>query len=116
VLVASVPPLGREHLFSPYTPESIVDACIAHVEPESMRAAFIDQITRLPRPVSITTPLLVLGGEDDGMVSNVEVRATAQTYRTEAELFPRMGHNMMVEPDWARVAERIGGWLATQEL
>jgi len=43
--------------------------------------------------------LPVLGGEDDG---------------TEAELIPRMGHNMMLEPERALVAERIEGWLANQ--
>jgi pimeloyl-ACP methyl ester carboxylesterase len=81
-----------------------------------MRAAFVDLITRLPKPASVTTPLLVLGGEDDGTISSAEVRATAQAYRTEAELFPRMGHNMMLEPEWARFAERIEGWLVTQGL
>ncbi len=39
------------------------------------------------------------------MVTKVEVRATARAYRTEAEFFPGMGHNMMLEPGWAGVAE-----------
>ena len=44
--------------------------------------------------------MLVLGAADDGMVTNAEVRATARAYRTEAEFFPGMGHNMMQEPAW----------------
>jgi pimeloyl-ACP methyl ester carboxylesterase len=113
--LVNTPTLGREHLFSPYTPESIVDACIVRLEPESMRAAFLDQLTRLPKPAS-TTPMLVLGGEDDGTITTAEVRATARAYRTEAELFPRMGHDMMLEPDWARVAQRIEEWLVGRGL
>jgi hypothetical protein len=68
----------------------------------------------VPKPASVTTPLPVLGGEDGGTVSYVEVRATAQAYRTQAELIPRMGHNMMLDPERARVAERIEGRLANQ--
>jgi hypothetical protein len=60
--------------------------------------------------------MLVLGGEDDGTITTAEVRATARAYRTEAELFPRMEHNMMLEPDWARVAQRIEEWLVGRGL
>lgn len=62
----------------------------------------------------VTTPILVLGAEYDGFVSPAEVRATARAHRTEPEFF-RMGHNMMLEPGWADVAERIREWLQAQE-
>jgi pimeloyl-ACP methyl ester carboxylesterase len=109
-------PLAREHLFSPYTPAEIVESCIARVEPDSLRAVFINQLFGLPDTKRITTPLLVLGGIEDGMISNGQVRATARAYDTEATLFPRMGHNMMVEPGWRAVAEHIGAWLAERNL
>jgi alpha-beta hydrolase superfamily lysophospholipase len=60
--------------------------------------------------------MLVLGAADDGMVTNAEVRATARAYRMEAEFFPDMGHNMMQEPAWKGVAERIDAWLRTRRL
>jgi hypothetical protein len=44
-----------------------------------------------------------------------DVRATARAYRTEPEFFD-MGHNMMLEPGWADVAERIHAWLETRNL
>jgi hypothetical protein len=50
------------------------------------------------------------------MVTHAEVRATARAYRTEAEFFTGMGHNMMLEPGWAGVAERIQAWLQTRDL
>jgi pimeloyl-ACP methyl ester carboxylesterase len=108
--------LAREHLFCAHTPEPIVESCAARVQPDSLRAVFMDQIIRLPNPRRVTTPMLVLGGEDDGTITNDEVRATAHAYGTEAELFARMGHNMMLEPGWAQVAERIHTWLATRGL
>lgn len=70
----------------------------------------------LPKPSRVATPLLVLGGEDDGTISTDEVRATARAYGTQAEFFPKMGHNMMLEPGWADVAERIQTWLCTRGL
>lgn len=110
------PRLAREHLFSEHTPESIVASCASRVEPDSLRAVFIDQALRLPKPHRVTTPVLVLGGEDDGTISNDEVRATARAYGTRAELFPRMGHNLMLEPGWRQVAGRICEWLAERAL
>ncbi len=114
--LVNTPPLAREHLFSARTPEPIVESCTAGVQPESLRAAFVDALFRLPKPRRVNTPLLILGAEDDGFISNHRVRATARTYRTQAELFPGMGHNMMLEPGWAHVAERIHAWLCAQGL
>jgi len=46
-----------------------------------------------------------------------EARATARAYDTEAEIiFSDIGHNMMLEPGWQAVAERIVGWLTGRGL
>jgi pimeloyl-ACP methyl ester carboxylesterase len=110
------PSLVREHLFSAGTPDGIVESCAASVQSEAVLASLIDPLTRRVRSKRVTTPVLVLGAEEDGMVTNAEVRATARAYRTEAEFFPGMGHNMMLEPGWTGVAERIDGWLQTRDL
>src|SRR6516165_8673357 len=44
---------------------------------------------------------LPLGAEDDIVFTQREVRATAAAYHTEAEIYPRMAHDMMLEPGWA---------------
>jgi alpha-beta hydrolase superfamily lysophospholipase len=98
------------------TPDDIVESCAASVESEAVRASLIDPLIRRVRSKRVTTPILVLGAEEDGMVTNAEVRATARAYRTEAEFFPGMGHNMMLEPGWAPVAQRIHAWLHTRDL
>jgi alpha-beta hydrolase superfamily lysophospholipase len=55
--------------------------------------------------------MLVLGAENDVIFTQREIRATAAAYHTEAEIFPDMAHNMMLEPGWAAVAKRIHAWL-----
>src|ERR1700744_5191275 len=109
-------PLVREHLFSAHTPDDIVESCAARVQPEAVRASLVDPLFRRVRTSRVSTPMLVLGAAHDGMVTNAEVRATAKAYNTDAEFFPDMGHNMMQEPGWAGVAERIDAWLGTREL
>jgi pimeloyl-ACP methyl ester carboxylesterase len=110
------PPLVREHLFSAHTPDDIVDSCAASVQSEAVRASLIDPLIRRVRSKRVTTPVLVLGAAEDGMVTNAEVRATARAYQTEAEFFGGMGHNMMLEQGWPDVAERIQTWLRGHDL
>jgi len=61
-------------------------------------------------------PMLVLGAKDDGSRIDGDVSAAARTYQTDAELFPDMGHVMMLEPGWEAVPERIVGWLSGRGL
>lgn len=111
------PRMCREQLFSPGTPDDIVQACAARVQDESMRAAGYDMVFgKKPKPAQVRTPVLVLGAEQDGFVHPNDVRATARGYRTRAEFFPGMGHNMMVEPGWQAVADRIISWLGDRLL
>lgn len=110
----ATPALAREYLFCADTPEDIVEACRQQAGAESVRAAMTDPMVRRVRTRRVTTPILVLGAEHDGFVSPGDVRATARAYGTEPEFFS-MGHNMMLEPGWADVAERIRDWLQTHE-
>lgn len=63
----------------------------------------------LPQPHKVTTPLLVLGGTKDAVFLPREVEARAQAYQT-------MAHDMMLEPNWQAVAERMAGWLTERGL
>ncbi len=40
-----------------------------------------------------------------------EVNAAARAYRTQAVIFPRMAHGMMLEAGWQSGADRIIQWL-----
>jgi pimeloyl-ACP methyl ester carboxylesterase len=109
------PALAREFVFSAHTPDSIVEACSARLEPESKRAAR-ETVNPLPDAGLVTAPMLVLGAQDDGSRIDGDASAVAGIYHADVELFPDMGHVMMLEPGWQAVAESIDGWLETQGL
>ena len=113
--LVNTPRLARESLFCESTPQVTVEACAARVQPGSRRAGAGGMFVRV-RPSRVTTPLLVLDGENDAALTKDEVRATASAYGTQAGFFPNMGHNMMIEPGWPDVAERIHTWLSTRDL
>lgn len=106
--------LARYYLFCADTPEAIVQSCWDRAGPESIRAAMTDPMFRRVKTRQVSTPMLVLGARHDGFVSMRAVRATARSYRTQPEFFD-MGHNMMLEPGWPDVAERIHTWLQARD-
>jgi pimeloyl-ACP methyl ester carboxylesterase len=110
--IGATPALAREAFFSESTPDDDVARCCAQLGEEYLGKHVLDMLLlSLPRPHLVTTPILVLGAEHDTCFTQQEVRATAAAYRTQAEIFPKMGHDMMLEPGWADVAERIHAWL-----
>jgi pimeloyl-ACP methyl ester carboxylesterase len=110
------PQLARERFFSSHTPEADVRKYAARLQEDSSRIGIDCLLLRLPRPKRVTTPVLVLGADEDTAHTRKEILATARAYGTEAEFFPDMGHNMMLEPGWVAVADRIDSWLGTHGL
>lgn len=82
------------------------------MQPESYRAIWDMTLFDLPRPREMhRPPMLVLGAGHDALIPASLVEMTAATYGVEAEIFPGMGHGMMLERDWEAVARRVLGWL-----
>ncbi len=112
--ILDTPARARQSMFSPGTPEPLIVEYVRRFQQESKRALRQDMVFRdLPKPDLVSAPLLVLGAEHDGSFTIEEVRATARAYHADAEFFPDIGHDMMLEPGWRAVAERIAEWLAT---
>jgi alpha-beta hydrolase superfamily lysophospholipase len=77
--------------------------------------AFIDMlILNLPKTKRVTTPILVLGAENDTIFSTRQNESTARAYKTQAEMIPNIAHDMMLEANWKIVADRILTWLTDQ--
>jgi pimeloyl-ACP methyl ester carboxylesterase len=113
--IGGAPELARESFFSQSLPAADVVRYAAQLGEEYVGKMVLDMLwLDLPRPNLVTTPLLVLGAENDIVFTQREVRATAAAYHTEADFFPKMAHDMMLEPRWADVAERIHAWLETR--
>ncbi|MBI5784368.1 MAG: alpha/beta fold hydrolase [Rhodocyclales bacterium] len=81
-------------------------------QPESHRAIWDMSLFDLPHPSRIgKLPLLVLGAEHDHLMPPSTTAMTARAYGVDAEVFPGMGHGLMLERDWRKVAQRILDWL-----
>ena len=115
--LVATPKLVRDLFFSASTPDKQVNTYQQRVQDESYRA-FLDMLAlNLVKPKRVNrVPMLILGAEDDTIFSQREIRRTAAVYGAEAEIFPDMGHDMMLEPGWQLVAERIDGWLTRRGL
>jgi pimeloyl-ACP methyl ester carboxylesterase len=114
--IGATPELAREAFFSRSAPDADVADCTARLCEEYVGKHILDMLLfNLPRPRRVRTPLLVMGGEHDECFTQKEVRATAAAYRTEAEIMPGMGHDMMLEPGWPAVAGRIHAWLTARD-
>nr|VFJ50785.1 MAG: Lysophospholipase, alpha-beta hydrolase superfamily [Candidatus Kentron sp. DK] len=101
--------MSRRVLFSERMPEDKAMDFLRRSQFESFRAMF--DLSWPHRAKTQGTPLLVLGAEKDYFISPYMVRATAKAYKTEAEIFPHMGHAMMVETGWEAIADRIIRWI-----
>ena len=60
-------------------------------------------------------PKLVLGGEKDAIFPPKMVEATAKAYDVEAKIYPKMGHNLMVDVGWETVADDLLHWINALE-
>lgn len=102
----------RKALFSDSLPTETVNRHFANFSAESLRVALELVWPTFPGQAwDPAMPILVLGAENDFFISPTMVKATAQAYGTQAEIFPDMAHAMMLEPDWQNVAVRIQRWL-----
>ena len=108
------PDLTRYACFSEDLADELVLRHIERMQPESLRVMFDMALTFRQQARPVATPLLVLGAEDDRMISVADVEATAQAYGVRAQIFPHMAHDMMLEPTWRDCADAILAWLPTQ--
>lgn len=117
--LVQTPTLAREALFSPSLPPETLDRHFMRLQEESYSAGLDTALFNLPVPDKIRAlalPMLVLGAADDTLFTPREIKATAQAYNTQAEIFPDMAHDMMLDTGWQKVAERIVAWLRERGL
>jgi pimeloyl-ACP methyl ester carboxylesterase len=108
---------ARELLFGGKAPDPLVEAVAKRLQPESTRAIFLDMVaTSLVNTRKISTPMLVMGGQEDQVYAVSDIRRTAKAFSTEPVLLPDMGHELMLEPGWVTVANTVMSWLGKQRL
>ncbi len=112
----NTPALAREALFSADMPEEKVIEYQTRLRDESFRACLDELGLNLVKAKRIRAPLLVIGAENDALVTPDMVRKTVRTYGTTAVIFPNMAHDVMLEKNWQAVADRILEFLKERGL
>lgn len=103
------PEKARELFFSPTLPRADLERYYAKLQTESA-LIILEAAVRPPVARRYPFPVLVLGGVNDTIFTRPEVQQTARVYGTEAVFF-NMAHDMMLEPGWEAVAEKLVSWL-----
>lgn len=105
----------RAHMMANVAPEQRA-GYLARLEDEESVRALVDLEFHKADPRKIHAPMLLIGGGDDQMVYDWQIRRTARAFGLEPRFFPGMGHEMMLEPGWQQVADCIAGWLCDLDL
>lgn len=115
-VLINTPELVHEALFSARVPRAEVMRHYERLQSESVLMQWETLVLALPRPARVKTPMLVMAAEQDQLFTVDEARLTARAYHAQIEIFPNMAHNLMLEPGWENVAERILEWLEDHNL
>ena len=103
----SDPERARRLLFSAATSDGDATRYQRQLQDESM-LGFLDCLALDRVAVDQTrSPIHVMGAAHDAVLSDADVRATASAYGTEAVVFDNVAHDMMLDPNWRDVADRI---------
>ena len=101
---------ARWLLFSSTSDPALVAEARRLLGEESWRAILDLAVRVRPAPSNVSTPILVLAGSEDNMISPASNRRTAEAYGVEIRFFDNCGHMMMLEKTWPLVAEVIRDW------
>lgn len=101
---------ARWFLFSDATDIALVREAREKMGEESWRAILDMALLTKPSPAMVKTPIFVLAGSQDNMVSRSSSVETAAAYNAEVRFFDGCGHMMMLESAWRSVADAIRGW------
>src|SRR5262249_29960311 len=56
-------------------------------------------------------PLLIIGSKKDAIFPEKTVKSVGKAYKTKPIIFPDIGHDMMLDPEWRKVADLIDAFL-----
>lgn len=105
-------PQVRGHFFRPNTPDDVVEKTAMRMQSESFRA-FVLNLTGLEKPVPrpLDIPLWVMGATEDAIFTPAMVEATATAWGTTPVMFDAIGHDVMLDLGWERVADALADWV-----
>ncbi|MEM8535041.1 MAG: alpha/beta fold hydrolase [Chloroflexota bacterium] len=113
----TVPEVAHGLFYSPTTPRDLVQRYVARMQTESSRVTF-DMATAKPVSPELLskTPMLFVGGAEDSLTQPHMIRTSAESIQAEVSIYPNMGHNLMLEPEWQTAADAMIDWLQRQGM
>jgi len=104
-------------LFSNEVPQETVMRHLKRFQNESRLAVAGLYTTGFPNALAFWgTPVRVMGAGLDPLIPPAHVHWTASLCGRSAHIYQGMGHGMMLDVGWERVAEGIAEWLVEQNL
>jgi pimeloyl-ACP methyl ester carboxylesterase len=101
--------LAAEDLFGPEMDPVAGRRYANRMTPEAPLAQY--ELMLRPHPRNCRTPVLVLGGSEDALVSVPDMVRAARIYGTQPHVFRGMGHDLMLEPRWQQPLDFLLDWL-----
>jgi alpha-beta hydrolase superfamily lysophospholipase len=102
----------RALFFRPSTPDYIVEATAARVQSESFRGFLLNMLgLERPKPHCVDVPLWVMGATEDAIFTPAMVAATAKAWDAAPVMFDEIGHDVMLDVGWERVADGLADWV-----
>ena len=114
--IVATPALARDAFFPADMPEAESDRLWSKLQDESYLAYLDMMVFRRPRPDRITSPVLVVGGEDDRIFTPGEMQKTAAAYGSDPVMISGAAHDLMLDPRWEQSAGAIASWLDERGL
>lgn len=109
-IMFATPELAKKFLFAKDTDIKKITDYVKKFCKESYRAN-LEMVFNLPNAAKIKTQMLVLGAEDNALVTRRAMEKTARVYHADCKFFPKMRHDLMLEDNWKQVAEFMIEWL-----
>lgn len=108
----NLPDTLHEAIFDDHVPKEISAKLLPKFQMESQRAVVeLNSVLFPPIGGLRGKPVLVLGAEWDKLIPSAFVHGTAAFLGTQAHIFERMGHAVMLEEHWMEAATFITDWL-----
>lgn len=106
--------ISRRQLFSPDLPAEQAQQYRARLDRPGAVAQWQLLVHRAaPRPVG-QPPTLVVGSPDDRVVPRSSLDRVAGRFGGAPLLFPGMGHDLMLDPDWREPIDAVLDWLVKE--
>lgn len=104
--VVENPDHAYEYLFSPDFPRGEADRYVGRWERASYKT-YLNLLFSRPKIENIDVPVLIIGGDRDGLFDVAEWEETAKDLGAELRIIEGAGHQLMLEPAWSTLADEI---------